>query len=238
MGLQILSEKKLNAAECTLRQQLNERKLSNEITLSTKTTPTSLTGPVHFECLLKNGQGVLSTGVVFSGIFEQSQQDPVPGCVDGDYTENVRFQAINISLTDTRLDVPLFKILGELVPAGGSFLVSYNPTSNNSRVHKETKEALGRGYPPVATPLGYLLFLAGCGIGLKDSHSTEYGLGESAKLQGFKALNSEERKRTGLSLIRELHQFIGTSSEADDELARACKTRAFATIEKIQSEGS
>jgi len=231
-----LSEKKLNASEAVLRQQLNQRKLSNEITLSTKTTPTSLRGRVYFDCLLKNGQGVFSTEAVFSGIFEQ--QDPVPGCVDGDYTENVRFQVINISLTDTRLDVPLFKILGELVPAGGSFLVSYNPTSNNSRVHKETKQALDRGYPPVATPLGYLLFLAGCGIGLKDSHSTEYGSGESAKLQGFKALNSEERKRKGLSLIRELHQFIGTSSEADDELARACKTRAFATIEKIQSEGS
>ena len=236
-GLQILSEKKLDTAEGTLRQQLNQRKLSNEITLSTKISPTSHAGPVYFECMLKNRQEVLSTAAVFSGIFEQSQQDPAPGFVDGNYTENVRFQAINISLADTHLDVPLFQILGELVPAGGSFLVSYNPISNNSRVHKETKQALERGYPPVATPLGYLLFLAGCGMGLKGPHPTEDVSGESTKLQGFKALHSEERKRKGLSLVRELHQFIGTRPE-DDEPARACKTRAFATIEKIQSEGS
>jgi hypothetical protein len=145
----------------------------------------------------------------------------------------VSFQSINISLTQTGLDVPLFKILGELVPAGGSFLVSYTPSSDESRAHKETEQGLRRGYPPVVTPLGYLLFLAGCGTRLKDQRIQD-GRGGSGKVQGFKPLDAEERKRKGLSLIRELHQFIAAKSE-DDELARAGRTRAFATIEKIQT---
>ena len=229
-----MSAKQLKEAEVILKQKLNQRKLSNEIMLSTKTSPALLAGRVQFDCLLKTQQGTLSTAAVFSGSFSQGRQDFSPGCVDGDYFEHVTFQSINISLTDTGLDVPLFKILGELVPSEGSFLVSYTPSSNESRAHEETKQALERGYPPVVTPLGYLLFLAGCGMRLKDRRYMQDGRGGSGKLQGFKPLNAEERKRRDLSLIRELHQFVSTKSE-DDELARACRTRGFATIEKIQT---
>jgi hypothetical protein len=202
--------------------------------LSTRISPALLAGRVQFDCLLKTQEGALSTAVVFSGSFNEGGHDLSPGCVDGDYFENVAFQSINISLTQTGLDVPLFMILGELVPAGGRFLVSYTPSSDGSRAHKETEQGLRRGYPPAVTPLGYLLFLAGCGTRLKDQRYTEDGRDGSGKLQGFKPLNAEERKRKGLSLIRELHQFIAAKSE-DDELARACRTRAFATIEKIQT---
>ena len=233
-GMLNLSAKELTEAGVILRRNLDQRNLSNEIMLSTKISPALFTGCVHFDCLLKNQQGFLSTTAVFSGIFNQGQQDTSLGYVDGDYFENVAFQSINISLTDTGLDVPFFKILGELVPSGGSLLVSYTPLVDESRVHKETEQALGRGYPPVATPLGYLLFLAGCGMKLKDRRYTQDKREISGKLQGFKPLNAEERKRKGLSLIRELHQFIGTKSE-DDDLARACRTRAFATIEKTQT---
>jgi hypothetical protein len=228
-----LNEKELKGAEFVLRQHLDERNLSNEISLSTKITSTSITGRVRFDCLLKDRQTILSTSAVFSGIFEQSQEGPTAGCVDGDYFEDVTFQSINISLTGTRLDVPLFKILGEIVPAGGAFIVSYAPASEESRSHKETKQALERDYPPVVTPLGYLLFIADCGIDLKDKRSTE-GQRQSGKIQGFRAVNAEERKKKGLSLIRELHHFLGTRSE-DDGLARACRTRAFAAIEMLHA---
>lgn len=214
---------------------MNHRRLSNEITLTTKISPTLIAGRVYFDCLLRNQQEILSTTSVFSGIFNQGRQDPSAGCVDGDYFENVAFRSINISLTEAGLDVPLFKVLGELVHAGGSFLVSYTSVSDESRVHKQTEQALAKGYPPVVAPLGYLLFLAGCGVKLKDRRAaTDDKRNEPSKLQGFKALNTEERKKKGLSLIRELHQFIGSRPE-NDELARACRTRAFATIEKIQT---
>jgi len=218
-------------------RHLNQRNLSDEIMISVGISPALLAGRMHFDCLLKNRKGILSSAAVFSGIFNQGRHDPSVGCVDGDYFENATFQSVNISLTDTGLDVPLFKILGELVPAGGSFLVSYAPVSAESKAIKQTEQALGRGYPPVATPIGYLLFLAGCGVKLTDRRSTHDKRRNPSKLQGFKPLNAEDGKRKGLSLIRVLHQFIGTDS-GDDELARACRTRAFATIEKIHVMGA
>jgi hypothetical protein len=222
----------LRVAEAAIRRSLEGRKLSNNLTLQTKTNPTLLTGQLHFEVYLLGGrEGVLSAAPVFSGILIRGQARLV-GCVDGDYFENAAFPSGSISLNDGGLDATIFGILGELVPAGGSFTVSYSHAGRDSKVHKQTSQALGRGYPPVVTPLGYLLFQADCGIRLKNLHPRN-PRESSGKLQGFKALNSGDLKKKGMQLIRELHQFMGSQAE-DDELTRTCKLRAFAAIEKTQ----
>lgn len=221
-------------AEATIRQSLEGRKLSENLALLTKTNPTLLTEQLHFEIYLlsgREGRILLSTAPVFSGVLIRAHGRPVD-CVDGDYFEDATFSTSTISLNDESLDATFFGILGELVPAGGSFKVSYSFPGRRSKVHEQTSQALERGYPPVVTPLGYLLFQAGCGVGLKDLHPRN-SRESSSKLQGFKALNSEDLRRKGLRLIRELHQFVGTDTE-DDELARACRVRAFAAIEKTQ----
>lgn len=173
----------------------------------------------------------MSAGPVFSGILIRGQSRLV-GCVDGAYFENATFPFGSILLNDGGLDATLFGFLGELVPAGESFTVSYSHAGRESKVHKQTIQALNRGYPAVVTPLGYLLFLAGCGMGLKNLHPRN-PRESSGKLQGFKALNSADLKKKGLRLIRELHKFMGTQKE-NDGLARECRLRAFAAIEKTQ----
>ena len=190
-------------AEAAIKRSLEARKLSNHLTLQTKTNPTLLTGQLHFEVYLLSGEGVLSTAPVFSGILIRGQTRLV-GCVDGDYFENATFPSGSISLNDESLDATLFEILGELVPAGGSFTVSYSHAGRESKIHKQTSQALGRGYPPVVTPLGYLLFLADCGLGLKNLHPGNPREG-SGKLQGFKALNSEDLKKKGVRFIQDDH---------------------------------
>jgi hypothetical protein len=55
------------------------------------------------------------------------------------------------------LEEALFLALSDLVPAGGHLMVEYD-----SPAQRESERILTLDYPPVTSPLGYLLFRAGC----------------------------------------------------------------------------
>lgn len=185
--------------------------------------------------LLKDQGNVSSIDPVFSGLFSRGRPSQfILGWVDGDYFETATFPSSdNFSLSEAALDASFFKIIGGLVPPGGSFMVSYSLFSKESKIHKETKQALDRGYPPVVTPIGFLLFQAGCGMGFKDWYFAEGGREGPEKLQGFKPMNSEAAKEKAKSMIQELHRFRSVQSE-NHELTHACKSRADHVIRELQ----
>ncbi|MFB0544779.1 MAG: DUF1122 family protein, partial [Asgard group archaeon] len=94
-----------------------------------------------------------------------------------------------LNLSREEVDEGLFKILGDIIPAGGSFMVSYELFSGEGWVHSLTNRGLFLGVPPIVTPLGYLLFKAGCGVGFKDWYISEGGNEGPRKLQGFKPID-------------------------------------------------
>jgi hypothetical protein len=136
------------------------------------------------------------------------------------------------SLGDVSLDVEFFKVLGGLIPPGGSLMVSYSLFSKESRVHRETKQGLDRGYPPVVTPLGFLLFTAGCGMGFKDWYFAEGGREGPEKLQGYKPSDSDMVRERADAMLRELRAFLNISTQ--DDLARQCKLRAEQVISELE----
>ncbi len=177
-----------------------------------------------------------SSDSVFSGVYSAGRQSQsIAGWVDGDYFDTATFpDGSRISLGELNLDAELFKVLGGLVPQGGSLVVSYRLFSKESRIHRETRSGLDRGYPPVVTPLGFLLFLAGCGMGFKDWYFAEGGREGPEKLQGYKALNQRSGEQKAEEMLQELRQFISRPRE-EDNLARECRSRAELVMRELET---
>ena len=76
----------------------------------------------------------------------------------------------------------LFLLLSSLIPPGGHIMVSYE---EDEPIHRTTLGALNRRVPPVATPIGALLFESGFRL-VKNWHLSEGGHEGPRKLWGEK----------------------------------------------------
>ncbi len=86
----------------------------------------------------------------------------------------------------------------------------------DSRPRTSTARALAAGVPPVATPLGALLFDLGCGVAFRDWYISEGGREGPRKLQGFRAASEEHARTRGLETIAALDSFLDRSRIAED----------------------
>ena len=120
----------------------------------------------------------------------------------------------------------LFQYLADLIPPGGHMMVEYD-----SPEQRDTARSLALGIPPIATPLGHLLFSIGCGAGFKDWYFAE-GWGEGTrKLQGYKSLNSQHAQLKTEEAVTELRAFLNKLSPgAGLELEKAARNRALAIL--------
>ena len=92
----------------------------------------------------------------------------------------------------------------------------------DSPEQQDTARSLALGIPPIATPLGYMLFLIGCGAGFRDWHFAEGGSEGPRKLQGYKPLDRQHARLRIEQTIQELTAFLDrTSPVANSELERA-----------------
>ena len=96
----------------------------------------------------------------------------------------------------------LFRLLGNLVPPGGHLMLEYE--SDHAR---STERMLSLGLPPVATPLGYLLFLAGC-VSFRDWYISEGGREGPRRLQGFKPADAASAAGKAATIAAELRGFL------------------------------
>jgi len=221
-----------------LKEYFRGKRLSPEFGLSAIVNPARFVEQAYFRIQLANEEnGNLSTGPVFAGLFSAGRSSQrIHGWVDGDYFDQVLLSdGTSLSLSEASLDIELFTLLGGLVPVGGSLMVSYSLFSNESKIHKETKLGLDRGYPPAVTPLGFLLFAAGCGMGFKDWYFAEGGREGPQKLQGYKPLNPEVAKQKADFMLQELRAFA--SRTPYDDLAYACRSKAERLISELEHIG-
>ena len=107
----------------------------------------------------------------------------------------------------------------------------------DSPERQDTARSLALSIPPVATPLGYMLFLIGCGTGFRDWYFTEGGSEGPRNLQGYKALNSQHTQLKIKETVRELTAFLGRPpSEAEPELERAARKRTLTILNKFKRQ--
>lgn len=89
-----------------------------------------------------------------------------------------------------------------LVPPGGHLMVEYE-----SPEQAESEARLVRGWPPVATPLGWALFQAGAAATCKDWYYSEGGSEGPRKLQAYRPLDLRHAQDSAARALRKLEAF-------------------------------
>jgi hypothetical protein len=189
-------------------------------------------GASYFYLFLRDSSGEVSREPVVFGLHHQGKYPSYNWIEVISLPPRVNFEsgeAIDISMAETQ---QLFQYLAELIPPGGHMMVEYD-----SPEQQETARSLALGIPPVATPLGYMMFLAGCGDSFKDWHFAEGGCEGPRKLQGYKALDEQHAERRAGETVAELTAFLARISEEESsELEKAARDRALAVLNKLKRD--
>jgi hypothetical protein len=192
-----------------------------------------LKGKRIFELYLMDQCGSRSKTPVFRGIHSQGL-DSTSNWIDGDYYERVEIDGKSLHLPSLGLDKDLFKTLGSLIPPGGSLMVSYELFHGEGELHIETAKGLELGHPTVCTPLGYLLFIAGCTVDFRNWYFSEGSFEGPRKIQSFKSIDDEQQHLKNRELVEELRDFIRNKQMNHSVLTKKVRERALDVIKSLE----
>jgi len=169
-------------------QDLDERQINGLTLYLAEIKPLRMSGWTGFKLYVRNSGDFSSNSPVIKGIHSVGGKDGVRPWMDLEYDEEPEFthnaghenNAIPLSVSSAQR---LFEYLGDIIPPGGHLMVSYE---GEQTVHTRTASSLRIGVPPVATALGFLLFLGGFQL-IKDWYLSEGGYEGPRKLWGEKA---------------------------------------------------
>ena len=201
--------------------------------------PKNNVGARYFQLLLVDSAGRMGEDAVAFGLHNAG---PYPGynwveVFRYDPTSRIQGEAADLRATGpsaglrTSLEQELICALAGLAPAGGHLMVEYE-----SPAQKESERILGLGYPPVTSPLGYLLFSAGC-RSFRDWYISEGGREGPRKLQGYKPLNEAVAKERTEALRRQVGECLARpEAAAHGEHGRTARRLAKAVLEALSGE--
>ena len=193
--------------------------------------PKNNVGARYFQLFLVDQQGRLTHEALAFGLHSSG---PFPGY---NWIELIRYQGTptfdgeTLDLAAQGLDRRLFRLLSELVPPGGHLMAEYESPSQ-----RESERILGLGYPPVTTPLGHLLFEAGC-RSFRDWYISEGGREGPRKLQGFKPLDGAVARAKAEEMRRELSDLLARQEVLPHgEWGRTARRLARAVLPALERE--
>lgn len=179
--------------------------------------PKNNVGSQYFQVFLANADGELAGEPLALGLHNSG---PYPGFNWVEltrYNSQLTFSDESLDLTDGNRDLELFRMVSELVPAGGHLMVEYDSPSQAA-----SAQVLTRGLPAATSQIGYRMFQVGC-RSYRDWYIPEGGREGPRKLQGFKPWNDEIAAEKTAALRAELKGFLqaGDGIAADEVVGRA-----------------
>ncbi len=189
-----------------------------------------------FALYLIDARGSQSNTPVFRGRFNAGRPSIyVPAWIDGEFVEITTDDRGQKTEDESASSVTqaIAERLGALIPPGGRLWFAYEAFDGEGELMRETRAALNARVPLIATPIGYLLFCAGCWIGLRDWDIPEGGREGPRKLQGNKPLNAEHARQRAREIVPLLEQFI---QNAQTEIERRARTRAQVMLPALRSD--
>lgn len=203
--------------------------VGNGVRLRIEVGPKNKVGSDYFRITLVTDRSGAADEPVCFGLINRG---PFPGF---NWVEVTDFQG-RFPLAGETVEVPegidgnIVKTLGRLVPAGGHLMMEYD-----SAHRAVTARALAQRVPPVATPLGGMMFAANCGTWFTDWYISEGGREGARKLQGFRAVDAEHAARRGREMLEGLEAFLGRAKDCDWDVQAACIPVAQAAITALRA---
>lgn len=169
---------------------------------------------VNFALHLANNRGSSTDVPVFRGLYNAGRPSIfVPAWIDGEFVENAQIEGERVELsagiTPNTLAEFIAERLGILIPPGGRLWIAYEAFEGDGDLARETRAALEARVPLVTTPIGLLLFRAGCWAGLRDWDIPEGGREGPRKLQGNKPINASHARQRAEEVLASLDEFGG-----------------------------
>ncbi|MBI4302455.1 MAG: DUF1122 family protein [Chloroflexi bacterium] len=199
--------------------------------------PKNRFGARYFQIFLKDALGRLSDQPTVFGLYSSGKYPSYNWIEIIRLSTKLTFTSEDGHKNSTDLhlegaDQQLLQYLADLIPPGGHLMVEYE-----SPEQETTARSLVLGMPAVATPLGSLLYRVGCGAGFKDWSIAEGGNEGPRKLQGYKALNSEQARFKAEAMAEELIAFLRRlPNPRFPELERPARQRAIDILRSLKLE--
>lgn len=195
--------------------------------------PLNPVGANYFQISLRDSRGRLSDQPALVGLYHRGSYPSHNWIEVIDLADLVLLDEEVLNLKEVALERVLWGYLADLIPPGGHLMVEYD-----SPRHKETKRSLAAGVPPVATPLGSLLFEIGCGVRIRDWDIAEGGNEGPRKLQGYKAFDEQHRRQRTQEMIHELRAFLNKEpSPGRGGIQQRARERAASVLRALLAEG-
>ncbi len=160
--------------------------------------PKNAVGSRYFQLYMSDGSGRLADEPLALGLHNNGPYPAFNWVELTQFREVLMFGEKTLDLWATNLETKLFAALSKLVPAGGHIMAEYD-----SPTHRATERILTLRYPPVCSPIGYLMFEQGV-RSYRDWYISEGGREGPRKLQGFKPLNRAIAREKTEVLMAEL----------------------------------
>jgi hypothetical protein len=126
--------------------------------------------------------------------------------------------------------VPYLRPVADAIPPGGHLMAEYEKLDWHT-----TQRGLLAGIPPLATPLGALLFDLGVGDSFKDWYFPEGGMEGNRKLQGNRAYTEGQRVEMRAKRAGELRAFLEAPRHAPAEIDARARQDAARILESLEA---
>jgi len=201
------------------------------VRLSVELGPRNRAGARHFRAFLETDELGRTLEPVLTGLHHAGPHPGQNWVEVTDFRGQVPVAGGDVEIPEA-IDVQIVERLAALVPPGGHLMMEYE-----SAHRRLTSRALAQGVPPVATPLGGMMFAAGCGVALRDWYTPAGGREGPRKLQGHRAVDVEHERRRYPTTLQALERFLEASAELDWDLQVRCRPLAEATVTVLRSRG-